>query len=319
MTDQTTDDSGQKNAMTENWYDGLAGDDDGRRETLSQFDTFDDFMADYSAKSDYDWRGAIAGDDDKFKSTLERYADPVAFGNAHREAVQKIRAGDIGPKMPGEDATEDEIKQYRTQLGVPLEADGYLKELPEGLVIGEEDKELVASFIERMHGKHVTPDVVHEGLQWYDEMQGQMQEQQEALDAEQAKAAVDELRDPETGWGKDYRTNMSLVNSLLESTFGAEAKEQLLNGRYGDGKGFFNDVNVLKGLAELARKLNPVGVIIPNEGEPTKALHDEIAEIESLMSNRSSEYYKGPKADAMQARYRELIEARERLKEKSAA
>jgi hypothetical protein len=32
-----------------------------------------------------------------------------------------------------------------------------------------------------------------------------------------------------------------------------------------------------------------------------------------MMANKQSEYWKGPKAESIQARYRELITARERL------
>lgn len=299
----------------DNWYDGIAGDNEERAQALSQYDSADAFFEAHDAAVNRDWRAEIAGDDEKFKSKLERFAEPAAFGASYREAEQKIRSGDIGPKAPGEDADETEIKEYRRQIGVPLEAAEYLKELPDGMVIGEDDKELVNSYIERMHGRHVPREVVHDGLQWYYELQEQAQDAQVELDTQQKRDAIDALRDNETGWGKDFRTNMALVNGLLEASFGEEALENFKNGRFGDGRSFFNDVDVMKGLAEIARKLNPVGTIIPNEGEPMKALESEIAEIEALMADRNSEYWKGPKSREMKARYRELIEVRQKSKQ----
>ena len=103
---------------------------------------------------------------------------------------------------------------------------------------------------------------------------------------------------------------MNLINALLDNTFGEEAREQLLNGRYADRRGFMNDTNVLKGLAKIARQLNDVAPIV--EGDPSKlaSMHDRIAEIEGMMGNRNSEYYKGPQADALQKELRELYDLR---------
>lgn len=313
MADETTVES---TALDGNWYDSLAGEDDGRAEMLSQYETPDAFFEAHSAAVNRDWRADIAGDDDKFKSTLERYADPVAFGNAHREAVQKIRSGDIGPKVPGEDASEEEIKAYRRDAGIPLVAEDYLKDLPDGLVIGEQDKEIVGDLVNNLHEIHTPTPIVHRLLSWYDGLQGKLQDDEAALDTQQSQEATDALRDAEDGWGKDYRTNINLVKSLLDSTFGEEASEQLRNGRFADGRGFFNDINVMKGFAALARKLNPVGLIIPNDTNAVQGMHDRLKELEGMMGNKASDYWKDP---ALQDEYRKLVEQRESLKKADAA
>lgn len=314
MPDQIIDDDGQgggqQNAVTTHWYDGLAGDDEARQEQLSQFETPEDFFSDYSAAKNRDWRADIAGDDDKFKSTLERYADPQAFGNAHREAVQKIRSGQMRPEL-AEDADEEAVKEFRRNNNIPLEASGYLDNLPEGLVIGEEDKELLTDFMGALHGANADPAIAHAAIEWYNDFEERQQDAVAELDGEQSREATDELRND---WGKDYRANMNLINGLLSNYMGTEASEQLLNGRYKDGRGFMNDTNVLKGLAELARKVNDFAPLIEQDPDQLKGLHDEIAEIEGKMG--TSEY---KKSDTMQARLRELYDIRSRLDQDTAA
>ena len=41
-------------------------------------------------------------------------------------------------------------------------------------------------------------------------------------------------------------------------------------------------------------------------------MSDEIASIEKLMGDRSSDYWRGPKANDIQQRYRDLVEARDK-------
>ncbi len=305
MTDQTTDD-GQQNTVTNNWYDDFAGDDESRQQQLSQFESFDAFLEDYNSAKNRDWRAEVAGDDDKFKSTLERFDSPQAFGNSFREAQQKIRSGQLQPTL-GEDATDDEIKAFREQNNIPLEVAGYFDDLPEGMVVGEEDQEIMADLFGELHNVQAPPAVAHAIIGWYNDFAENQQDAIAELDAEQAREATDLLRDPEQGWGKDFRTNMNLVNQVLDTYFGEEAKAQLMNGRYMDGRGFFNDPTVLQGIAKLAREVNDVAPIIAQDPDQLKSLHEEIDEIENVMRTDRRRYNGDEK---MQARYRELLDLR---------
>lgn len=296
------------------WYDDMVPESDenaARREMLSGYDTQDAFFDAHHAAVNADWRDPIAGDDDKFKSTLGRYATPADFGNAHREAVQKIRAGDIGPSAPGPEATDEDLKSYRTEIGVPLEAEGYLKDLPDGLVVGENDKELMLDFMGKLHSVNAPPAIGHAAIEWYNDLEERMQTAQQDNDGKESQETTDELRD---AWGQDYRTNMNLITSLLNSSFGDEAGDMLTNGRFADGRGFFNNVEVMKGFANLARLANPVAPLIPNDAKQLQGMHDEIKEIESKMGTQE---YK--KDEGMQARLRELYDIRLKVEQQDAA
>lgn len=310
ITDNTPDDI--QTPLESTWFEPLVKDKPEVAETLGKFESFDAFLEDYNGAKNRDWRAEIAGDDDKFKSQLERFSTPTDFGTSFREAQQKIRSGQLKADLP-EDASEEQIKEFRRQNNIPLEPQGYLENLPEGLVVGEQDKEILLDVLGSLHQINADPKVAHSLIGWYNDFEEKQQESLAAMDAEQAREATDLLRDPEEGWGKDFRTNMNLVNSLLKTHFGEDASQQLLNGRYQDGRGFFNDVNVLKGLASLARQVNEVAPLIQQDPERMQSLHDEIATLEKYMKTSRSEYMKDEKA---QARLRELYDLR--LKSESA-
>jgi hypothetical protein len=296
------------------WYDTMvpeSDDNSARREMLSGYETQDAFFDAHHEAVNADWRKGIAGDDDKFLSKLSRFTEASDFGNAYREAEQKIRAGNLGPTAPGAEATDEEISAYRTEIGVPLEAAGYLEDLPDGLVVGENDKELMEDFMGAIHEIHASTPFAHKAIEWYNGLDERMQDARMDRDTEQSKEATDELRD---AWGKDYRTNMNLITGLLKSTFGDEASDMLVNGRFKDETGFFNNVGVMKGFAELARKVNPIAPLIPNDQKAVASLHEEIALYEGKMG--TMEYKKDEK---MQARLRELYDIRSNLDEADAA
>ncbi len=307
MTEPTIDDPGQQqNVNTDHWYGDLAGDNEELQTQLGEFESFDAFMESHNALKNADWRDGIAGDDEKFKSTLQRYATPGDFGNAHRELNQKFRQGQMMPTLP-EDATDEQIKEFRTANNIPLEVEGYLENLPDGLVVGDDDKDIMLDFLGAMHEVHAPKAVADKMVAWYNDFEVKQQDAIAALDAEQTQEATDALRNAETGWGNDFRTNMNLINSVLDTHFGEEAKAQLMNGRYQDGRGFFNDPAVLMGLASLARQVNDVAPLIAQDPDKLQSLNDEIAAIEKTMRENRAEYNKDEK---MQARYRELLDLR---------
>ena len=61
--------------------------------------------------------------------------------------------------------------------------------------------------------------------------------------------------------------------------------------------------------ADIARKLNPAGTVVPNSNNPTQAISDEIAKLEGRMGE--DEWYKDQES---QTRLQELYTAREAMK-----
>jgi hypothetical protein len=291
----------------EHWSTGLMGEDhkftDDQVEAMKGFETFNDFHA--AGEAANDWRRGIAGDDDKYYADLQRFNTAQDYGNSFREAQQTIRSGNLKAALK-EDATEEDVQAYREANGVPLEATGYMENLPDGLVIGEEDKEIFADFMGALHEENVAPSVAHKVIGWYNGFAEQQQAIQAEVDNDQSAEATEALRGE---WGGDYRANINLIGGLIESTFGAEAKDQLLNGRFQDGRAFMNDPNILRGFAEIARKINPIHQIAPVGGDAQQTLNDEIAELEKFMAEHRTEYNNDvPKQERLKKLYQIRID-----------
>lgn len=285
------------------WAESLVGDNAERLEALQSFESPDDFFKAYDEAANRDWRREIAGDDDKFLSNLQRFENPVAFGNSFREAQQTIRSGQL-QKPLGEDATDEDIAAYREANGIPSEAAGYLENLPEGLVIGDEDKELFEDFMGVLHNRNVAPEVAHDVINWYNKLEEANQDALVELDEQHATEATDQLRQE---WGADFRANVNLIEGLIASSFGEEAAAQFKNGRYPDGRAFMNDPAVLQGLATIARKINPIAQLGGPAATHQQSLNDEIAELEKYMREKRTEYNQDT---AAQKRLRELYQIR---------
>ena len=283
-----------------NWYDTMAGEDAGKIEVLKEFESADAFYDNHQEMVGRNWRTEIAGEDEKFAKTLERFDSPAAFGNSFQEAQQTVRSGNMKDDLPASDADDDSIKAYRESNSLPLEAAGYLENLPEGLVLGEDDAPIADAFMEALHSTYAPPAVAHALIAKYNEFAEQQQDAQNTLDVEQAKETTDSLRE---GWRGDYRVNINMVGKFLTRAFGAEVKDQLLNGRFQDGRAFMNDAKILEGLASMERIIDPLSVILDNKGDPAQTLNDEIADIEKFMSEHRTAYNKD---EVKQARLRQL-------------
>ena len=270
------------------WYEPLLGENPAaeRVEALSAFDTPQAFFDKHDELTNANWRDQFAGEDDKFKTTLERYSTAADLGKAFREQKATISSGQLSAPLP-EGATEDDVKAYRTERGIPLEATGYLENLPNGLVVGDEDKEIMTDFMGALHSENVPPSVAHKAIEWYNGFAEQQQDQLAELDHEHNTETEEALR---SSWGSDYRANINLVSGLIDSTFGADIKDAILNARDGEGRAIMNIPEVVQGLSDLARKVNPIAQIISPKNDPVATLNDEIAEIEKFMRTNRKEY-----------------------------
>lgn len=292
------------NAVDGNWYDDMAGDDAGRIEVLSKFDSPESFYSNHQALANANWRTPMAGEDEAFGKQLERFDSPASFASAYREAQKTISEGIKPARLPN-GATDEDIAAFRTEHGIPLEAAGYYENMPEGLVLGEDDKPMADTFMDALHSVNAPPEVAHALIGAYTKFAESEQDAQSEVDSFQSKEATDELR---TTWGADYRTNINAVDTFLTNTFGEEAKEQMMNGRFQDGRAFMNNTKVLEAIASVQRKLDPlVPLNFNGEGDPVESMNDEIKTIEKFMRTNRSEYNKD---NDMQARLRTLYDLR---------
>jgi len=252
-----------------------------------------------------DWRTKLAGGDEKTLKKLERFNSVNDVVKWAQNLEKKMSSGEFKQALD-EDATEEEIKQWREQNGIPESPDGYDLDV-DGLVVGEDDKPFLDEFLKEAHESNMPNEMVQKVVAWHYQNIEQQKEAMAEADADFQAEAQQALREE---WGGEYKQNINQIKNLL-STAPEGIEERLLGGRTADGKVVGNDPETLKWLSGLARQINPVATVVPGAGaNQASAVQDEISQIETTMRTEPDKYWKDPK---MQARLQELYSAQERL------
>ena len=264
------------------------------------------------------WRDIVAGGDAKALERLNRFQSPANVWKAYRALEQRLSSGELLRAKPTGDESDptyqQAIKEWRGQAGVPEKPEGYLEKMPDGLVIGEEDKPRVESFIKDMHGADVPPAIVHKAIGWYYANQEQAAEQRHEADRVNRQTNEDALR---AEWGPEYRGNLNGIRGLFDTHGSPEVLEALFGARLADGSALGDDPRILKFLVNISKEINPSGAgFSAIEGKTaTEAIATEKGKIELLMRDNKSSYWTDIQ---MQNRYRELLELEERQERRKA-
>lgn len=253
-----------------------------------------------------DWRADMAGDDPELLKFLGRHQSKATALKEFKQIHADIRSGKYRKPL-GDDPTDEEVAAYRKDFGIPDKPEGYLEALPDGLVVGDDDRPFVDTFLSKMHGANAPKSAVDQALSaYYEIVEDQVASEMEAID--QAKLASTDLLRQE--WGPDYRRNLNIMHSHLD-TLPEAVKEAFTLGKGPDGVPLGYNPEVLKWLTGLALEANPHATVVPGAGaNQASAISDEIAKIEKMMRDDRKAYNAD---ERIQARYRELITARDKL------
>lgn len=263
-----------------------------------------------------DWREKIAGTDEKLLGRLSRYASPKAVTEALVSVQNRISAGELRGALP-KNATEEQTKLWRSENGIPESPDKYELKLADGLVIGTEDKPLIDNLLKSVHEANGNGAVASKVVEFYFAQVERAEQQRHDADRVAAQTAQDALN---AEWGTEFRPNMNAIEGLL-GTMPQDVKDLFKFGRLSDQTPIMGNADVIRWLNGLSRQINPVSTLIPNAGaNMAGAIDDEIKKYETNMAApkgtpASKAYWDDPKA---QERYRELLTARERGKQKAA-
>lgn len=260
-----------------------------------------------------DWRAKLAGQDEKLGKQLQRFQSPADVVKSWREAQKLISSGEYKKAALDPNASPEDIAEFRKDRGIPETADGYLEKLPDGLVIGDDDKPGVKSFLETAHAKHAPKEFVEAALGWYQEEKERQITEQVTADKQFKAAAEDELREE---WGNEYRANlvsaMTLLDQMPELEDGTSVKDLFMGGRLADGTPIGNHPGVLRWLTRMAAEINPGGFVAPSMGgKGLETIEAELASIQKMMVENRPAY---DKDQALQARHLQLIDAQLKLK-----
>lgn len=260
-----------------------------------------------------DWaaaRARIAKGDEKLEKRLARYTSVDSMAEALIAAQNKIASGSLRSVLPT-DATAEQLADWRTENGIPEAPEAYDIKLPDGLVIGEADKPIVDEYLKTAHTSNLTPEQVNANLSWYFAEQERQAELQNQADYNAKETGEELLREV---WGSEAKLNKNLIKGLIASAPG-NVPDQLLGARLADGTPLGSHPDTLRWLADIARQINPVATVVPGAGSnASQAIETELAGITKMMADKTSEYWKGPAAEKLQSRYRDLINVQSKMK-----
>ena len=253
------------------------------------------------------WRESYAGEDPAKLNLLKRFSSPKDALDALFAAQQKIRSGEAKQPLP-KDAKPEQVAAWRKENGIPEKPEGYLEKLPEGLVLGDEEKKGAEAFLKDAHEANLPPDVVALGLRHYVARQEAFTLERQAQDSQQREEGINQLRNE---WGPEYGTNVNAMHNFIKAAFPEEIQENLLGSRMGDGTALFNSPDFIKAFVKIARDMNPTGIPTPGTGyDKLDSVESRISELEGRMKTDRSNWFKDTRA---QEELRRLYDARERF------
>lgn len=255
------------------------------------------------------WRERIAGDDSKALQRLQRFPDVGSVFKSFRELEAKFSSGQVKQPLP-ENPTPEQIAEYRQANGIPEKFTDYNIELSDGLVIGEADRPLVDAVLERAHAVNAPPEVVNAVVDEFFHIQEERIAQRQVADESDKATLIETLKGE---WGGDFRPNMLAVNNTLVAHLGQDMTDLLLTARLADGTVFGNNIEMTRGIARLAKELNPAGTVVPNAGgDQLGSIKDQIAVMEKEMRT-DIRAWQHPSNNERRGQYGKLLEARDKL------
>lgn len=315
MADETTTDTtvqaDTSDAGTQNQTQESQTDEQSTQTTQEQSSQAVEQKAETKGAWPDDWREKYVeqhGNDPKLLKRLQRYASPQAAIDALFAAQTKISTGQVGAPLKA-DASPEEKAEWRAANGLPEKPEDYKVTLPNGLVFSDRDKPVVEAFLKRAHDQNFTPAQVNDALTFYADQQEKAEQEMMANDIGSQQACEDILREE---YGSEYRRNLKAVDEMLSGIPGG-VKDRFLSARTADGVAIGNDPDVLRWLVGMARELNPIGTVVPGSGtNAIQAVEAEMNALRAEMGDHKSAYWKGPDAARKQARYMELVEAKQK-------
>lgn len=262
------------------------------------------------------WRQQIAGEDKTLLTQLERFTDPSAIFKQNRELQAKLSSGKVKYDLP-ENATEEQKAQYRKDNGLPDTAEGYEVKLPDGIVVGEADKPLVAEYQKFAHATNMSPADFNKTLGFYYQLQAQQAKAQAEADVAFHDQSVSMLTQ-DFGGEAQFKRNTNIIGNLM-ATVPADVADSMLSARTPDGRMLGDNPLFNKWLVEMGRALNPSATLMPNSNNPPAAVNSRVKEIEGMMyiNGQANPAYWGN--EALQKELRDLYTAQGQEKARGAA
>ena len=157
------------------------------------------------------------------------------------------------------------------------------------------------------------------GLDWYSRQQEAMVDQMVARDNENAARGSDALR---AELGNNFKPMLNAAQNLYESAPQVEISpgqkadmwDYVMSARDATGKRLGDSPEFLKWQGQLAKEMNPYATLVPaGTHDPGKSISDRLGELNRMIGDKSSDYWRGANSDSLQKEWRDLYEANERM------
>jgi len=226
-----------------------------------------------------------------------------------------MSSGELKPTLR-QNATPQEVAQWRKDNGIPEKPELYKINLPAGREMPKDDDPFVKAFLKNAHESNFSQAQVDAAINAF---YAEVDRNEQALKEHEAKLereTEDKLRQE---WQGDYRVNKAMAEALLARAPGG-FRDRFMQGFLADGTPIRASVEAWKWLVQMEREINPASTVVPGQGgDLGKTIGDELTGLKKMMADPNSEYWKGPKAAANQERYRQLLVAQEKIAEKAKA
>jgi hypothetical protein len=140
------------------------------------------------------------------------------------KALLDFRKRESDVRVPGRDATEEQLAAYHKAIGVPEEPSGYEFVLPEGHEATEDDTAFQEHFGKVFHEAALSVDQAKALNEAWNAFSATTEEAVRKADEAFVKDAEQALR---TKWGGDYEQNQTLAKRGAEHLFGAGLDDAL--------------------------------------------------------------------------------------------
>ncbi|NKB59001.1 MAG: hypothetical protein GKS00_21960 [Alphaproteobacteria bacterium] len=214
-----------------------------------------------------DWRASIE-DPDLYRLS-ERYESATAMAKAvsdlRRETATRI-------KPLGESPTPDEIAAYRKQTGVPLSADGYAFDMPQGTEPSEADTAFQNEMARAMHGVNVTGGQAKALGSAFNDYVARQQADTEAVSAAALEQSVAALK---REFGADYDRNVEYARRAALD-FGSESFVEFLETKIVDGAPLGDHPAFIKAFARIGRGAGEASIDVETPAGDSATLDERI-------------------------------------------
>jgi hypothetical protein len=268
---------------------------------------------------------ASAGDKKAFDKELKRLERlgierPEQVYGLYRELDNKLNGGGL-VKVPGKDATPEEVAAFNKAIGVPEKPEDLVAaiQLDNGAVVGDADKPVLEVFASAMHKAGATPKVMSAAVSAYYAHLAKVEADQADADDQTVRETTAKLKEE---LGPAFRREMGALKSLFDAAPGGGDDKnpeslyaRVMTARTPDGKLLGNDIDFLNLMRTWRQDIRPFATVTEDGAGGAKSAEARLAEIQALRQTDKKRYW----SPDIQAEELRLIEMLERNKARATA